>query len=545
MDKKIFMDILFKDVSKIAYKIHSKRSTLEKINLFLDTAAEHPDPSYIFLFIFCTSYPTFELQMSERSILYPPFNTIFSLAKENIHKKSKFFSCSELTAFFLSLCDLSGPRSKLKKKEEILQKVSAMNTFEERYFFLTICIGKSLSGLSYGFLPIVIYFFLNSFEKVSLKPKDVLLLQQIKSELLNSKNLFTFFKKIDFKNKKYFFANKISVFTPVRSMLVSLKPKKNERTKYFLEDKLDGIRIQVHIRGGKYMLFSRSMNEITPQYPELKSKLVINSPLSAIFDGELVPLSNETNKPVSFSKLSVRFGLKNFSTIADKINMKIYVYDLLMVDEVSLLDEPLIQRKKKLKEVLYALNSDVLLEHEYKEIELASFEQINLKENMEGVVLKKINSKYFPGERTRNWIKLKKDMVDIKTLDLPIMSLIFKRTIKEERELGALQLGIVDNNEIIKFCKVGSGIGSKKLQRWLQKKVGALNESIHGSTIDVLSLGLTCETIYSEVMKNKLNSFSLRFPRIQAVRDDKPHSECETIQNVKQIYSIQQKKVFK
>ena len=171
---------------------------------------------------------------------------------------------------------------------------------------------------------------------------------------------------------------------------------------YIFELKFDGIRCLVLINNDDIIIRSRNGVILNNIYPELKSIKNISNDI-CVFDGEIVLLSD--GKP-SFSKVMERFRLRNSNKIKFMIEnypVTFVVFDILYFNK-DLTEYTLIERKKllnKFKDTKYFVKSKYI---EEKGIDLFN---INKKNNLEGVVAKKKNSKYYYGIRTKDWIKIK------------------------------------------------------------------------------------------------------------------------------------------
>lgn len=185
---------------------------------------------------------------------------------------------------------------------------------------------------------------------------------------------------------------KYSLPAPIPVMLASLSPYKiQNESAWMYEIKWDGYRSSAYLSGNSVQLYSREFqnyNKYLPVVEALKS-----FQLNAVIDGELVVL-NEEGRP-DFS------GMQKYRP-GDSIHY--YVFDLLWYDGRSLLDEPLIERRRILQEILP--DNDVVVFSESFPDGEALFQKM-LAINMEGVIGKAQDSVYEPGERSRSWLKYK------------------------------------------------------------------------------------------------------------------------------------------
>jgi bifunctional non-homologous end joining protein LigD len=160
---------------------------------------------------------------------------------------------------------------------------------------------------------------------------------------------------------------------------------------FIYEVKFDGYRIIARIENGNVKLFSRSGLDYTSKYPPVAEALSELN-FDAIIDGEVVVL-DESGNP-NFDKLQ-KYG--EGDTIA------FYVFDLLWLDGYSMLRAPLVDRKRALGIILE--NDDVIKISDHFEDGIQLYEAIK-SHGLEGIVAKKKNSIYEPGQRVKTWFKI-------------------------------------------------------------------------------------------------------------------------------------------
>ena len=174
---------------------------------------------------------------------------------------------------------------------------------------------------------------------------------------------------------------------------------------FLFEIKWDGTRMLAYSDRHGYRLVNRHGHERTGQYPELE--LLRKFPPGTILDGEMVVLVN--GKP-DFGKLLSReqtcASLK-IRMLARALPATYVAFDLLYARYEPLLDQPLEKRRARLRKLLegQALSSVVLSEGVVGQGR-AFFEQV-CRYGLEGVVAKRLESRYLPGKRAGDWIKIK------------------------------------------------------------------------------------------------------------------------------------------
>ena len=232
----------------------------------------------------------------------------------------------------------------------------------------------------------------------------------------------------------------MDIFTEktLKPMLLDEKDKPFNNSDYLYEIKFDGIRALIYLSNEEIIIKSRNGKDITKKFPELESLKKITYK-KCIFDGEIILMNN--GRP-SFQKLQERLFLKDeikLNYIIKNNPVTFICFDILYENK-SLIDLPLITRKerlKKYKDTKYFVKSLVANDgiKLYKLIK---------KQNLEGIVIKKKNSKYYPNKRTKEWIKIK----CLKEKELYICGY------KEEKNNISLILCEKIDNEIIFITKV-------------------------------------------------------------------------------------------
>lgn len=163
---------------------------------------------------------------------------------------------------------------------------------------------------------------------------------------------------------------------------------------YITELKLDGVRILVSKFNNTIKVFTRNKNEVTNRYPELQH---INIPEGTVLDGEIV-VTDEFGKP-DFEACMERF-------MSNKSEHKIQycVFDVIYYQGEKVSHLPLIERKEIIDSIITPDEFITNVQWMYGNGN-AYFHLIKQNE-LEGIVLKKANSKYQIGKRSRDWLKV-------------------------------------------------------------------------------------------------------------------------------------------
>lgn len=219
---------------------------------------------------------------------------------------------------------------------------------------------------------------------------------------------------------------------PIDPMLAKLTEKIPESDEYIAEIKWDGYRAIAKIRNGKAELYSRNRNRFSAIYKTITDELSKIKD-EVIFDGELVVIDKSGKQEFH--------QIRNYS-VSKKGLLVYYVFDLLWLNGLDLTSQSLSHRKNILKEILPESSHIRYSEHitgKSKEL----FKKVS-EAGLEGIVLKKENSKYFKGGRSDDWLKIKVN----KTID----AIIIGYTLPNKTKLfGSFILGRFDKDKIVYF----------------------------------------------------------------------------------------------
>jgi DNA ligase D-like protein (predicted ligase)/DNA ligase D-like protein (predicted 3'-phosphoesterase) len=291
---------------------------------------------------------------------------------------------------------------------------------------------------------------------------------------------------------------------------------------WLFEIKWDGFRALAYIDDG-VSLRSRNNQELIRNFPELK-ELTQQAP-ATVLDGEIIILSEGK---VDFQALLERRRMPSPKQIWLKtkhLEAVYVVFDILERDGKPLLDLPLIERKKILKEAVK--EGPHVLSADYVEEKGEAYYQIALDKGLEGVIAKKKDSPYESGLRSGNWLKIKK----MHALDAVIFGYTHGGGIRG-KTFGSLVMGLFDvAGKPVSIGRVGSGFSEKTLQTLLEsfqrlKTDTAPFEVEDPQNVTWLLPELVAEVTYQSITKDN----QLRIAQFQKLRTDKPARECTTEQ---------------
>jgi DNA ligase 1 len=311
---------------------------------------------------------------------------------------------------------------------------------------------------------------------------------------------------------------------------------------WLIEDKYDGIRAQAHVRDGSVRLFSRRLNDVTASYPEVAAALSA-LPGGAILDGEIVATRDDRVLP--FRVLQARLQRKSVdAALLREVPIAYVVFDLLAHGDELLLEEPLGRRRERLADLIVPNAHLVLAPFEPiagadAGIVNARFEQARARGN-EGLMLKRIDAPYAPGRRGKWWLKLKREL---STLDVVVVAVEWGNG-KRAGVLSDYTFAVRgDDGRLATIGKAYSGLTDAEIAEltpwFLDHRLAPEHQREKARAWEIpVEPAIVLEVAFDVIQKSDLHEsgFSLRFPRIVRVRDDKPPEEIDSLERVRAIY---------
>lgn len=331
---------------------------------------------------------------------------------------------------------------------------------------------------------------------------------------------------------------RLALFHPLKFMLAAAIDEADEALEigpeWLVEDKYDGIRAQIHSDGRQTRIYSRTLDEITSQFPEVVEAFAgLGSEL--LCDGEIIARSG--GRHLGFHALSKRLGRKRpTADIVNEIPVVFVAFDLLAAAGEPLLRRPLADRRERL-DGLVRPPSVLLSELGRADTDAGirtAFEAA-LERGNEGLVLKDPVSTYQPGKRGRGWLKLKRPLA---TLDVVIVAAEYGHG-KRRGLLSDYTFAVRDGNRLATVGKAYSGVTDKEIAFLTDHfKRSALKELATGV---VVPPAVVIEVAFNGVNKSSRHQsgFALRFPRIKRLRLDKPPQEIDTLAHVRELWEKQ------
>ncbi|OYT58277.1 MAG: DNA ligase [Candidatus Aenigmarchaeota archaeon ex4484_14] len=338
----------------------------------------------------------------------------------------------------------------------------------------------------------------------------------------------------------------VKIGKPIRVMLAEKAPDLKTALESFknpaLEIKLDGFRVQIHKKGKKIWIFSRRMDDVTKQFPEVVkwAREAIKTDV-CIVEGETIAVDLKTGKPLPFQHLSRRIQRKyDIEKMVREIPAQVNLFELIYIGNKNYMNEPLRKRWSKLRSIVKEIKGKfVLVEHietnDYNEAE--KFYKRSLSMGEEGVMVKNLDAVYQPGKRVGYWLKVKPIM---EPLDLVIIGAEWG-TGKRAGWFGSFLLGARNEDKFVPVGKLGTGLSDKEFKT-MTKKLKKLIIEEKGRNVKFRP-EVVIEVAYEEIQKspNYESGFALRFPRMLRIRDpeDKGPGDADTIARIKKLYNQQ------
>ncbi len=360
---------------------------------------------------------------------------------------------------------------------------------------------------------------------------------------------------------------RVSINRPLRPMLAQRVDKisqimdKMRPADVGVEEKYDGERIQAHKNGEQVTLYSRRLNDVTHQFPDVVDQVAGHvQGEKAIVDGEVVAYDFQNEVYYPFQKLMERRRKYDMEEYADKIPVKYMAFDILYLNGKSILGKGYPERRKALEDVLSnhkyiaVTNRAVVSETE----ELEDFFQECLDRGLEGVVCKSCakGSKYRAGAREWSWIKWKEEYATelSDTLDLVVVG-AYSGKGSRGGTYGALLCAVYNHDRDLyqTLCKLGTGFTDQQLEELPEKLKDAETED-KPSRLDVtdemaphkwFEPEYVLEVKGAEITESGVHTcgrgepeergLGLRFPRFMRWRPDKKANQATTDEEVRQL----------
>jgi DNA ligase-1 len=336
-----------------------------------------------------------------------------------------------------------------------------------------------------------------------------------------------------------------------------------------IEYKYDGFRLVIHKKGNQIILFTRRLENVTKQFPEVVDyvKQYVKAD-SVILDSEAVGYDKKTKAYKPFQSISQRIKRKyDIEKLQEELPVEINVFDVLYYNGKSLLNEPFRKRTDLIKKIitnhaLKIIHAKQIITGDEKRAE--EFYKNALKDNQEGVMMKNLDAIYNPGSRVGHMLKIKPEERD---LDLVITGAEYG-TGKRSGWLSSFILSCRDKDKFLEIGKVGTGfkekistesegandftrksvnpvtseVGRSVSFHELTEKIKPIITEEKGKSVKIKPK-IVVSVTYQEIQKSPTYSsgFALRFPRFTSLRPDKSPLNVTTLKEVETDFEKQKR----
>lgn len=296
--------------------------------------------------------------------------------------------------------------------------------------------------------------------------------------------------------------------TQIKPMLATLTEAAFDSPDWLYEIKWDGYRALSWLNGKKVRMISRNDLPFNKKFPAIAEALSQLN-LKAVFDGEIVALDAKGHS--DFQRL------QNFAQKGKPVELAYYVFDLLWYNGRDLRALPLVERKNILHGIL-PKKLDTIRYSDHIRGDGTAFFRASTDAGLEGIMAKRMDSRYVSNVRSQNWLKVKNN----RRLEAVICG--YTKPRNGRKHFGALVLGKYEGNRLKYIGHSGSGFDEKKLgemykmfQRLVTDECPFAPEPKTNAPVTWLKPELVCEIKFSEMTDEGI----MRQPIFVGLREDK------------------------
>ncbi len=573
--------MLFKDYADLMFKLESVSKRYDKTKLIAEVFKNLDDEDVKILPLalqgnFFPRYITLDIGVSSKLVLKAISKTYNSsvekieklwkekgdlgLVAQSLSKKekqmslfSKSLTLKEVFNALQKFPEITGEKSVDKKLTIIIGFLSRAKDLEVKYL-VRLLIGDLRAGIGEGILrdSLILSFIIKEWEHREtdelLIPKDLSEKVQLAFDILNDESEIALILKYHPEDFEKFI--KIKIFRPIKLMLAQRV--KNVQESFstvgkpaMFEYKYDGFRVQIHKNNDEIKLFTRKLEDVTKQFPDVLPYLKKNiKAKKIILDSEFIGYDPETKKALPFQKISQRIKRKyDIIKLSELLPVKPKIFDIILLEDKELLNTHFKERRKLLEENVIVEENKIELSNALLTDNLEEAQQFynkSLEEGNEGLMAKNLEGIYKPGSRVGYMVKIK-PILD--TLDLVILGGEYGEG-KRSNWISSFIVGVRSGDEFLTIGKVGSGLKEKEEEGLTFKQLTEMLKPLiieeKGKEVKVKPK-IVVEVAMEEIQKSESYSsgFALRFPRIIKLRDDKSIDETTTLEEIKTIYKLQ------
>lgn len=301
-----------------------------------------------------------------------------------------------------------------------------------------------------------------------------------------------------------------------------------------VEEKLDGIRVQVHREGESVRIYTRTLDEITERLPEVRRAALELAVESAVLDGEVIAL-DEAGRPRPFQETAGRVGSRlDVAGAHAALPLSPVFFDLLTVDGRELLDRTTEERHAELRRIApdpRRVRRLLVADPADPEQRAAAhaFTAATLARGHEGVLVKALDAPYSAGRRGASWVKVK----PVHTLELVVLAAEWGHG-RRAGLLSNLHLGALgEDGAPVMLGKTFKGL-TDALLAWQTERLRALAVAEEPWGVRVRP-ELVVEVAIDGVQRSTRYpaGVTLRFARVVRYREDKPPTAADSVATVR------------
>jgi DNA ligase-1 len=305
-------------------------------------------------------------------------------------------------------------------------------------------------------------------------------------------------------------------------------------TDWAAEHKWDGIRGQLILRGGTHHLWSRGEELMTDRFPELAAARDF-LPDGTVLDGEVLAWSG--NRPLPFAALQKRIGRKTVpKKLLTEAPVILRAYDLLEWEGADIRDRPFAERRTLLEALVRNLPASAPIRLSER-LPFATWDDLaatrarSRDEGAEGLMLKRLASPYLSGRKKGDWWKWKVDPLTVDAVMIYAQSGHGRRA----NLFTDFTFAVRDGNQLVPFTKAYSGLTDaefREITAWVKKntleRYGPVRAVRPEHVFEIAFEGIQASPRHK-------SGIALRFPRMARWRKDKPVSEANTLDDLREM----------
>lgn len=479
-----------------------------------------------------------------------------SRTKRRKNKKTKKLTVLEVHDWLIKIAEDEGEKSQERKINKTAELLSGLDSASAK-FVTRILIGKLRLGFSDKTILDVLSWMKYGDKRAK---KDLEKAYNVLPDVgLLARSVKKFGIKKATENIKPIVG--IPVLPMLAQRLKSPKEMIEKMGEVAVEPKFDGLRIQIHFKssgfegGRKIKAYTRNLNETSWMFPELDDIGKSLNTNEVILDCEAMGVDEKTKALANFQTTMTRRRKHDIAKTAKDIGIKFYVFDILHKDGKSLMDKTYVERREELKESIMGKKLLEVVDYKItknpKDIE--KMMRLELSEGLEGVIVKRANSRYVAGRTGWRWVKMKEEesakakLAD--TVDCVVMGYSVGKGRRAQFGVGQFLVGVRDADKVKTVSKIGTGITDEQFgelkKRLVKIEVGEKPKNYEVNKLLIpdywVEPKLIVEIAADEITKSPSHTskYAFRFPRLIKFRDDKSAGQATSVGEIKKLFKLQ------